>query len=361
MWIERTSYYAKPGRGADVLDARRRASAVRAAIGLPVGAIFVHEDGDGPDVRWECYFPDSEAHAADLAARAASPEFEAARAHMRSLIDRFERVVERRDTVSPLPNGMVDRTLHEHAMVPVEKEFRSGNHLLKGYFFRPPGAGPFPCMVLNHGSGIDRGTLDVSRPGTASLLAGWGISSFLPHRHGYGNSEGPPWRQEASAAFGTAEYDTQLAARLDRESNDVLAAAELVAALPEVRADHIGVMGSSFGGVNTLLAAAKWKNFTCAVEFAGAAMNWDRTPGLRRLMTEAALRLTMPIFFIQAENDYSIRPTRELAQALEGSGVTFQAKVFPPFGITPHEGHLFERDGAHLWAPEVRQFLERYL
>jgi dienelactone hydrolase len=361
MWIERTSYYAKPGRADAVLDARRRASAVRAAIGLPVGAIFVRAGDEGPDVRWECGFASAEEHAADLAARAASEAFEAARAHMRSLIDRFERHVERREVTSPLANGMVDRALHGHAMVPIETEFRSGNHLLKGYLFLPPGDGPFPCMVLNHGSGIERGTLDVSRPGTASLLASWGIASFLPHRHGYGNSEGRPWREEVFSVFGTAEYDAQLAARLDRESNDVLAAGEFVAGRKEVRADHIGVMGSSFGGTNTLLAAAKSKSFRCAIEFAGAAMNWDRTPALRQLMIEAALRLTIPIYFIQAANDYSIRPTRELAQALEGSGVVFEAKVFPPFGITPHEGHLFERDGAQFWAPEVRRFLERYL
>jgi hypothetical protein len=56
-----------------------------------------------------------------------------------------------------------------------------------------------------------------------------------------------------------------------------------------------------------------------------------------------------------------VRPTRELAQALEGSGVTFRAKIFPPFGFNAHEGHLFERDGARIWGPEVRQFLERYL
>ncbi len=361
MWIERTSYYAKPGRATAVLDARRRASAVRAAIGLPVGAIYVREGDEGPDVRWECSFETAEVHAADLAARAASEEFEAARAHMREQIDRFERHVERRDVVSALPNGMVDIALHGHAMVPIEKEFRSGSHLLKGYLFLPPGAGPFPCMVLNHGSGIDRGTLDVSRPGTASLLASWGISSFLPHRHGYGNSEGRGWREEVSSPFGTADYDAQLAARLDRESNDVLAAAELVAGMAEVRADHIGVMGSSFGGTNTLLAAAKSKMFKCAVEFAGAAMNWDRTPALRQLMIDTALRLTIPIYFIQAENDYSIRPTQELAQALEGSGVVFEAMIFTKFGITPHEGHLFERDGAQFWASAVRRFLERHL
>jgi dienelactone hydrolase len=361
MWVERTAYFAKPGMAGEVLEARRCASAVRAAIGLPAGNIFVSAGGNGPDVRWECSFPTPEAHAADLAARAASAEFETVRARMRSLLARFERAVEQIDVISPLPNGMVAHGLHDQPMVPREIAFRSGNHALKGYFYEPPGMGASPCMVLNHGSGIDKGTLDVSRPGTASLLASWGIAAFLPHRHGYGNSEGPGWREEVSAEFGTPEYDAQLAARLDRESEDVLAACEIVAALPEVRAAHIGVMGSSFGGVNTLLSAAKSKRFRCAVEFAGAAMNWDRTPGLRQLMTEAALKLTIPIFFIQAENDYSIRPTRELAQALAHSRVAFQAKVFPAFGCNPHEGHLFERDGARIWGPDVRQFLERTL
>ena len=361
MWVERTAYFAKPGMAGEVLATRRRASAVRSGIGLPAGNIFVSAGGDGPDVRWECVFPTAEAHAADLAARGASTDFEAVRAHMRSLLARFERAVECVDDVSPLANGMVTRMLHDEPLVPREIAFRPRNHTLKGYFYTPPGAGPFPCMVLNHGSGIDKGTLDVSRPGTASLLAGWGIASFLPHRHGYGNSEGPGWREEVTAPFGTAEYDAQLAARLDRESEDVLAACEIAAALPEVRGENIGVMGSSFGGVNTLLSASKSTRFRCAVEFAGAAMNWDRTPGLRKLMTEAALRLTIPIFFIQAENDYSIRPTRELAQALERTCVTFQAKIFPAFGSNAHEGHLFERDGAHIWGAEVRQFLERYL
>jgi dienelactone hydrolase len=361
MWVERTGYFAKQGLVAEVLEARRLASAVRAAIGLPVGNIFVSAGGDGPDVRWECCFPSAEAHAADLAARAASAEFESVRARMRTLLGRFERAVERIDEVSPLTSGIVTTSLHGTPLVPREIPFRAGNHALKGYFYAPPGVGPFPCMVLNHGSGIDKGTLDVSRPGTASLLASWGIASFLPHRHGYGNSEGRGWREEVLAPFGSDEYDTQLAARLDRESEDVLMASEIAAALPEVHGRNIGVMGSSFGGVNTLLSASKSKRFRCAVEFAGAAMNWDRTPGLRKVMRDAALKLTMPIFFIQAGNDYSIRPTRELVEALEGSRVTFQAKVFPAFGCNANEGHLFERDGTHIWGAEVRQFLERYL
>ena len=94
--VERTQYYAKPGLAAEVLDVRRKASAVRLAIGLPAGEIFVrHPGGDGsePDVAWQCAFADGAARDADLAARAASAEFESVRLQMRKLYARFERQV----------------------------------------------------------------------------------------------------------------------------------------------------------------------------------------------------------------------------------------------------------------------------
>ena len=58
-----------------VLDIRRKASAVRASIGLPASEIFVkYPGGDGsePDVAWQCTFADVGARDADLAVRAAS-------------------------------------------------------------------------------------------------------------------------------------------------------------------------------------------------------------------------------------------------------------------------------------------------
>jgi len=96
MIVERTQYYAKPGLAAEVLDVRRKASAVRVSIGLPAGEIFVkHPGGDGsePDVAWQCTFADLAARDADLAARAASAEFESVRVQMRKLYARFERQV----------------------------------------------------------------------------------------------------------------------------------------------------------------------------------------------------------------------------------------------------------------------------
>jgi hypothetical protein len=94
--VERTHYYAKPGLAAEVLDVRRKASAVRVSIGLPAGEIFIkHAGGDGsePDVAWQCTFADVAARDADLAARTASAEFENVRVQMRKLYARFERQV----------------------------------------------------------------------------------------------------------------------------------------------------------------------------------------------------------------------------------------------------------------------------
>ncbi len=363
MITERTHYFAKPGHAEAVLATRRQASRVRIAEGLPGGRILVRAaggDGSEPDVVWQCDFPSAAAQAADLAARAASPAFEAVRAGMRSHIDRFERQVLRAEPIG-LASGIRDTPIDGHPILPRAIHFTSGPHRLQGWLHLPPGPGPFPCLITNHGSGIDKGTEDTSRPGTAALLMSWGIASFLPHRRGYGASQGPGWREEVTGAYGTPEYDSQLAARLDAESDDIIAALDVVAALPEIDAAHIGVMGSSFGGTTTLLAASKCDRFTCAIDFAGAAMNWDRTPALRELMTAAALRLRMPVFFIQAENDHSIRPTHELAAALAGTPQVMQSRVFPPFGVNHHEGHLLESRGPIVWAADVRAFLERHL
>jgi dienelactone hydrolase len=363
MFIERTYYFAKAGKLQDALEIRRKACRIRVAIGLPAGRIFsrsdANEPGD-PDVSWECAFDTPEVREADLAARAASPAFEAVRVEMRASIDRFERYFFRLEA-NDLTNGVGQIGLSGHSLAPRQLSFRSGEYLLKGYLFLPPGPGPFPCMICNHGSAISQGTLDVSRPGRAALLMSWGIASFLPHRRGYGESTGPAWRIDVTAERGTAEYDAQLCARLDRESDDVLAALDTLNGLDAIRPDHIGVMGSSFGGVNTLLAAAKSDRFRCAIEFAGAAMNWEIAPRLREAMLSAARDAVPPIFFIQAANDFSTVPTRALSQARDAAGKPVQSMVYPPFGANEEEGHLFERNGLSIWSEDVRRFLERHL
>lgn len=361
MITERTVYLPKLGQLDAVLATRRSASEIRRSIGLRAGEINVESDLDGLPTRiqWHCDFADEESHKADLDARAVSPDFIAIRKTMSALIDDFERQILR---PMPMTGSCLSRQLMSgKTILPQEVRFTSDGCELAGFLFRPPGKGPFPLMITNHGSGIVQGTQDLCRPSVAALLMSWGVASFLPHRRGYGNSPGTPWRVDVSAEYGTDAYDAQLAARLDAESDDVVAARAWVAQQPGIDAEHIGVMGSSFGGTNTLFAAAKEPKFRCAVEFAGAAMNWDRTPGLRKVMHTAASQLTQPTFFIQAANDYSTRPTTELARGLDGGSVPIMSRVYPAHGLSKDEGHFLYRDGTLIWGPDVREFLEEYL
>ena len=170
-----------------------------------------------------------------------------------------------------------------------------------------------------------------------------------------------PWREEVNAESGTPEYDQRLVKRLDGESEDVTAALDYLLTRPEIVADRIGVMGSSFGGVMTLLSAAREPRFKCAVEFAGAAMNWEIAPRLKAYLLGQAERLTQPIYFAQAENDFSTGPTRELTEAARKAGKTVFGKIYPPFGLTHMEGHFLCGQGAPVWAEDIRWFLEKYL
>ena len=86
-------YYAQPGQEDAVLRQRLRACDVRENIGVPRGRVLARSAGAAalPDVIWEHQFDDVDGHYADMAARAASADFEAIRAGMRKLYRRFER------------------------------------------------------------------------------------------------------------------------------------------------------------------------------------------------------------------------------------------------------------------------------
>ena len=72
MIVEATNYFARNGNTSEVLEQRRRATAIRVSLGLDTGRILVKVDGDGPNVRWECAFASQEEYEADRAARKAS-------------------------------------------------------------------------------------------------------------------------------------------------------------------------------------------------------------------------------------------------------------------------------------------------
>lgn len=130
---------------------------------------------------------------------------------------------------------------------------------------------------------------------------------------------------------------------------------------PAVDRNQIGVMGRSFGGIQTMLALERCPGYRVAVNFSGATVSWRGSSDLRSRLIAAARKATIPVFFVQAENDHDLTPNRVLSDEVRRAGTAVEAKVYPPFGSSPREGHSFCVRGTEIWGPDVLRFIETHL
>lgn len=96
------------------------------------------------------------------------------------------------------------------------------------------------------------------------------------------------------------------------------------------------------------------------MNFAGAAMIWNRSDSVQTWMKTAAAKVRIPVMFVQAENDFSIEPSKQMAAVMKEKGLPHELKIYPPNGTTKREGHGFIIRGT-AWMPEVFAFLDKYL
>lgn len=69
-----------------------------------------------------------------------------------------------------------------------------------------------------------------------------------------------------------------------------------------------------------------------AINSAGGAQSWADLPELQEVMTKAVRNSRVPIFFVQAENDYDLSPSKILSGAMKDAGKTHEVKIYPPRG-----------------------------
>jgi dienelactone hydrolase len=239
------------------------------------------------------------------------------------------------------------------AAEPQEVTFPSGNLVLHGFISRPSGQGPFPAILYNHGSEPRPGT----KPEVAELFNSHGFVFFVPHRRGQGRSpkDGRVFALQQSAGGALQLNEMQL--------EDQLAALAYLKSLPYVDKERIAVAGCSFGGIQTILAveanADKKLGLRAAVDFAGAAETWQSSPGLQERMLRAVRKATVPVMFVQAQNDYDLTPSRVLSKELEQAGKPYKLAIYPPYGTSVQDGHggFCFRGGASIWGPDVLSFI----
>src|SRR5579864_412317 len=246
----------------------------------------------------------------------------------------------------------------------------NGPVTLHAMVWRPHGSGPFPAILLNHGSGRSREQLEHLGPYERNaetlgpLFSRHGYVFLYLFRHGVGPSSDQganafDLMNKESAEHGQEASNTvQLRLLENRDMDDALSGLKFLRALPYVDARNIALVGHSFGGSLTVLLAEREPDLRAIVVFSGAGYSFDRSPALRARLLTAVDRIAAPVFFIHAENDYSLSSGKVLDARREQIGKPHHLKIYPPIGHTVDDGHDFLHLGVNIWEPDVFAFLD---
>ena len=227
--------------------------------------------------------------------------------------------------------------------------------VLHGDLSKPDSGGPFPAVLWNHGGG---GPTASASAVLGALFSSRGYVLLIPHRRGYGRSPRHPLVDQFRAEKDIDVRNRVQLELMDIHMRDVMGAVQYLEKLPFVDRNRIGVAGCSFGGSLTVFAAERNLSIRAAVNFAGAAVSWKQSPDLRQRMLGSVRAAKVPIFFIQAENDFDLDPSRVLSQEMERLKKPHQLKIYPVHGSTAREGHDFCTTGGKVWEGEVFSFLD---
>jgi carboxymethylenebutenolidase len=247
----------------------------------------------------------------------------------------------------------------------------SGNLRLKGYLWRPTGASPSPAVLFVHGSGS---TDAMHTSGFAITEAAERLApTFIKHgyaflylfRRGQGLSADQGsfmqdvLQRERDAKGEEARKRLQFVLLTTDHLEDVTAGLSFLKNLPGVDSHRIAVVGHSFGGQLTLLAAERDTSLRAAVTFSAAASSWESSSEIRERMLTAVRKSTVPTMLLHAENDYSTVPGKAMASELARLGKPHVLKIYPPVGRTADDGHNFVYTSVPEWEGDVFGFLDQ--
>jgi len=161
-------------------------------------------------------------------------------------------------------------------------------------------------VLFNHGRSTDPQThyRQVTITEAASILDpvfvkhGYAFLYLFRRGEGLSADQGPfigdLLEQEEAANGEVARRHLQYLLMTSDHLNDALAGLGFLKTLPQVDAHRIAVVGHSFGGQVTLLAAERDSTVRAAVAFAAAVNSWDGSAELRVALLDTARKITVP-------------------------------------------------------------------
>lgn len=235
---------------------------------------------------------------------------------------------------------------------------------LTGTLFQPPGDGPFPVLVLSHGSpsrGADRVLYGRYRLiAQIKSLVAQGLAVVVPMRRGYGVSSGD--YAESIGYCAEPRYE-----KTGTESTqDLRATLAYIRTRASLDANTIVLMGQSAGGFASIAAAsAQLPGVVAVVNLSGGrgGNGMDGMPCRADLLAQTlgqyAKTLRVPVLWFYAENDKYFGPVtaRAMFAAFESAGGQGKLVMHPPHG---NDGHLlfYVADALPIWSGAMNSFFK---
>ncbi|TCS38603.1 dienelactone hydrolase [Paucimonas lemoignei] len=238
--------------------------------------------------------------------------------------------------------------------VPAEPAKRSRSGELETTVYMPPGEGPFPILVLNHGKSLGNPRsqerarfLTVSRE-----FVKRGYAVVIPMRTGFSKSSGE-----------YVEEYCDMTANGQIQANDLDDVLAYVARQPWADMQRILVGGQSYGGLTAVaFATHNFPGVKGVINFAGGlktnGCQWESS--LVQAFATYGAQARVPSLWFYGENDSHFGPAlaSRMHQAYTAAGGNATLVKFGAFKNDAH-GMSGSRDGIKIWLPETEKFLRQ--
>lgn len=224
---------------------------------------------------------------------------------------------------------------------------------LETTIFKPPGDGPFPILIMNHGKalGNPRTQPRVSYKTLAREFFNRGYAVIVPMRRGFANSSGP-----------FSDDGCDLTTNGKHQGNDITEIINYFKQFSWFDKDRIIVAGQSYGGLTTMgFGTTNYPGVKGLINFAGGlkfehGCEWQAE--LVMAFLEYGEETKIPSLWFYGMNDSYFGPELSdlMFKAYTRSGATAKLIRFGPFNADAH-GLAGWSDGPKIYWPDIESFL----
>jgi dienelactone hydrolase len=253
----------------------------------------------------------------------------------------------------PVPSHPLDTAMHEQVvMLPAGSGLASVD--LQTTIFKPPGDGPFPLLIMNHGKAPgDSHFQERARYLVISReFVKRGYAVVIPMRTGFAGSGG-------SYVSGGC----YIAGNGMAQAKDLRAALDYSLKQPWVDSRRVLVAGQSHGGLTALaFGASQTREVKGIINFAGG-LRLENCPWKNSLVDaigKFGATTQVPSLWFYGKNDSYFDPelAARMHAAYTASGAKAHLVAYDAFKSDAH-GMSSSRDGVKIWWPETEKFLKQ--